>query len=81
MASLPSPEQTARAILDIFVGHFNRRPEDVLRVNNFLSVWHSRGLEAGDFKPGMEFAATQNWVEILPQGDAFRLTALGFSEA
>ncbi|WP_044422788.1 hypothetical protein [Pseudomonas syringae group genomosp. 3] len=81
MASLPSPEQTAREILDIFVGHFKSRPEDVLRVNNFTAVWHPRGLEAADFKPGMDFAAAQGWMEVLRQGEAFKLTALGFAEA
>lgn len=81
MASLPSPEQTAREILEIFVGHFKRRPDDVLQVKNFISVWHARGLEAADFKPGMVFAAEQGWVEVTRQGEAFKLTSLGFSEA
>ncbi|WP_414912591.1 hypothetical protein [Pseudomonas sp. IT-P44] len=81
MATMPTPEETAREILTIFVHHFNHRPDHVLRVNNFTAVWHSRGLEAADFKPGMIFAAQQGWVEVLPNGESFKLTAKGFSEA
>ena len=81
MATLPTPEETAREILAIFVGHFKSRPEHVLRVNNFLAVWHTRGLEAEDFKPGMEYAAAQGWVEVQPGGISFKLTSAGFAAA
>lgn len=64
MATLPTHEEIAGEVLSIFVGHFNCRPEHVLRVNNFLAVWHSRGLEAEDFKPGMEFAVQRGWIKI-----------------
>lgn len=81
MATHPTPEQTAREILSIFVGHFNSRPGHVLRVNNFLAVWHSRDLQSEDFKPGMEFAAEKQWVEVIDGGTSFRLTDAGFAEA
>lgn len=81
MATLPTPEETAREILSIFVGHFNSRPGHVLRINNFLAVWHSRRLQSEDFKPGMEFAVEKEWVEVLDNGISFRLTGAGFAEA
>lgn len=81
MATLPTPEETAREILAIFVGHFNSRPDSVLRVNNFFAVWHGRGLASEDFVPGMEYAAAQGWVEVQPSGDSFKLTSTGFSAA
>ena len=81
MAVLPTPEEIAGEILSIFVGHFNCRPGDVLRANNFLAVWHRRGLKAEDFKPGMEVAAQRGWVEVLSRGTSFRLTADGFAAA
>ncbi len=81
MATVPTREEIAREILSIFVGHFNCRPGEVLRINNFLAVWHARGLKAGDFKPGMEFAAESGWVEVLPGGNSFRLTNDGFGFA
>lgn len=81
MATLPTNEEIAIEVLSIFVGHFNCRPEHVLSVNNFQAVWHSRGLEAEDFKPGMEFADQRGWIEILPGGTSFRLTKDGFAAA
>jgi hypothetical protein len=81
MATLPTPEQTAREILSIFVEHFKSRPGDVLRSNNFLAVWHSRGLQSEDFKPGMDFAAEKEWVEVIDVGITFQLTDAGFAEA
>ncbi|SER61312.1 hypothetical protein SAMN04487958_1024 [Vreelandella subterranea] len=81
MATLPTPEETAREILEIFVGHFNSRPGHVLRINNFTAVWHSRGLASEDFKPGMEYAVAQGWVDVQSDGDAFKLTDAGFAEA
>ena len=81
MATLPTPEQTAREILSIFAGHFKSRPGHALRINNFLAVWHSRGLQAEDFKPGMEFAEENEWIEVIDGGTSFRLTDAGFAEA
>lgn len=80
MATLPTPEETARNILAIFVEHFKCRSGQVLRINNFSAVWHKRGLAAEDFKPGMKYAVAQGWVEALPTGDAFKLTSTGFAE-
>ena len=81
MATLPTPEETAREILAIFVSHFKSRPEDVLRINNFLAVWLPRGLAAEDFNPGMEYAVAQGWVEVRPGGESFKLTSAGFAAA
>lgn len=81
MAILPTPEDTAREILAIFVEHFKSRPDNVLRANNFLAVWHNRGLAAEDFALGMDYAAEKGWVVIQPGGDSFKLTATGFAEA
>ena len=81
MATLPTPEETAREILKIFVGHFKCRAGDVLRVNNFLAVWHTRGLASEDFKPGMEYAVTQGWIEVQAGGESFKLTDAGFAAA
>lgn len=59
MATQPAPDEVAGEILSIFVGHFICRPGQVLRTNNFLAVWHGRGLKTEDFKPGMELAANE----------------------
>lgn len=81
MATLPSPEQTARQILAIFVVYFKSRPGNVLRINNFLAVWNKRGLLHEDFNSGIEYAAREKWIEVLPDGGSFRLTQLGFETA
>lgn len=80
MASLPTPEHTAREILAIFV-HFNNRPGDILLFQNFMNVWVIRKLRTEDFPPGMEFAAGHGWVEVLPGGAKFKLTQAGFVQA
>jgi hypothetical protein len=81
MATLPTPEETAREILAIFVTHFKARPEGVLRINSFLAVWHPRGLASADFKLGMEFAAEMGWVEVQAGGESFKLTSVGYEAA
>jgi hypothetical protein len=77
MATIPTPEETALKILDIFK-HFNCRPGNVLDRLNF-----TRKIAAADFAPGMEFAAQQGWVEVLSGGSSFsfKLTAAGFAKA
>jgi pyrimidine deaminase RibD-like protein len=77
MAKLPTADETAREILTIFVEHFKCRPNDVLRINNFLAVWLPRGLATEDFGPGMELAIERGWVELVTQ-HSFRLTKDGF---
>ena len=79
MATIPTPQETALNILDIFVNHFSCRPADVLRVNNFISVWHKKKLQWEDFVPGMEHAAETGLVEILYDGMSFKLTDKGFA--
>ena len=81
MAALPTPEQSAREMLEIFVGHFKCRVDDVLRVNNFIILWHDRGLATQDLQAGMDFAAAQGWIEILPSGISYKLTSMGYAEA
>ncbi len=81
MATLPTPEQSAREILSIFVDHFNLRSGKVLDINNFRAVWESRKLSHQDFKPGMEFAISQGWVEVSANGVSYKLTDAGFKEA
>lgn len=80
MASIPTPEESAREILAIF-NHFSSRPDEVLQYRSFNSLWLKRGLKNEDLIPGMTFAAQQGWVEVLRNGESLKLTTLGFSEA
>lgn len=79
MATVPTPEKSARHILNIFL-EFNRRPGDVLGSHNFTTGFFENPWKAADFEPGIEYAAQQKWVEILPD-EKYRLTDTGFAEA
>ena len=81
MATIPTPEQSAREILSIFVTGANLRAGHSLQRNNFFQVWIDRGLHDDDFKPGMDYAQQQGWVEIFDNGSSFRLTESGFAQA
>jgi hypothetical protein len=80
MATLPTPEQCARAILAIFVTHFGLRPGEALPRKNFLTLWPQRGYRPKDFKSGLQFATESGWLELLPGGKSYRLTKNGFSD-
>ena len=80
MATLPTPEQCARAILDIFVLHFGLLAGEVLPRKNFLTIWPQRGYRTKDFKVGLQFATESGWLELLPGGKSFRLTKSGFTD-
>ena len=78
MATLPTPEQCARAILAIFASHYGLRPGDVLRRNNFSTLWPQRGYRPKDFKTGLPFAIESGWLESVPGGSTYRLAKSGF---
>lgn len=82
MARMPTPEESARRVLYIFVNHFSGRPGWVLRSINFEAANEKkRYLHYDDLGPGMDHAVKQGWIEALPDGDSFRLTEAGFAEA
>lgn len=81
MATLPTPEEAAVAILAIFVQKFNLRPGDSLRVNNFYANWAYQGLAFGDLEPGLQHALTQGWIESQPDGESYKLTEAGYTRA
>jgi len=80
MPAPPTPEQCARAILEILVLHFGLRPGDVLPHSNFLTIWPQRGYSPADFKAGLQFAIESGWLELLPGGESYRLTKSGFTD-
>lgn len=81
MVTLPTPEQSAREILAIFVWHYGLLAGDVLRSNSFLTLWPQRGYRPEDFSAGLKFAIERRWLELLPGGDSYRLTKSGFAAA
>jgi len=81
MATLRTPEQCAREILAIFVWHFGLLAGDVLRRNNFLTLWQQRDYGPEDFSAGVQFAIESGWLELLPDRNSYRLTKSGFTAA
>jgi len=81
VALAPTPEQCAGAILAIFVVHYGLYAGDVLRKGTFLSLWSQRGYRPRDFKIGLQFAIDRRWLEVLPDGNSYRLTNSGFAAA
>ena len=81
MVTLRTPEQCAREILAIFVWHYGLLAGEVLRRNNFLTLWPQRGYSSENFKAGVQFAIENLWLELLPDGNSYRLTRSGFAAA
>ena len=78
MATLPTPEENARKVLEIFA-HFNLRAGEVLRTNNFLAIAAKWNLRTEDLDDGLKKAEEFGWVESTENGSV-RLTEAGFSE-
>lgn len=79
---LPTPEESARAVLSIFVDHFKVRPDGALQVKNLNLVGQTkRRLKTDDIVSGIQFSIENGWIEELPGGMSLRLTEAGFTEA
>jgi hypothetical protein len=76
MATLPTPEESARLVLQIYA-HFDSRPGHVLRANNFVAVAARRRIPIADIQRGLEYAAGMGWIEETENG-SLRLTEQGF---
>jgi hypothetical protein len=77
MAVLPTREENARKVLEIF-GQFNSRPGYALTVNNFVAVGARRRWEMADLQQGLEFALQKGWIR--EKSRTFELTDTGFAE-
>lgn len=78
MAKLPTPEESARVVLQIYA-HFNSRPGHVLHLRNFMAVAADRRLQENDVISGLEKGVELGWFEEAG-GGSFRLTDAGFDE-
>ena len=81
MATIPTPEECAHEILSVSVTTFNRRPGEYLPINSFYEEIDKRRLRMDDFRSGLNYAATQGWLEILGDGTAYRLLEAGYMVA
>lgn len=81
MATQPTPEQCAGAVLAIFVWHFGLLAGDVRRSDSFLTLWQQRGYRPKDLEAGLQYAAIRGWLKLLPDGKSYRLTKSGLAAA
>jgi hypothetical protein len=74
-----SPEQSARHILRLLVGHFQAMPGRVLRETSVLQIFPSEGWEATEYQPGRSYALEHGWLNAAL--DTLTLTSAGYSAA
>lgn len=80
MATLPTPEESGRVILDIY-GKFNVRPGEMLQTRTLLANWIKTGLKNEDLANGLEWLGEQGFIEQKEgkSDDALFLTKIGFA--
>jgi TPP-dependent 2-oxoacid decarboxylase len=78
MATLPTPEESARAILAIFALQ-NSRPDDVLMAEQGNFAFRQAGGTAAEFQAGLEYAVQNGWLEI-GNDNTIKLTNAGFTQ-
>ena len=78
MATLPTPEASARRILSIFALN-NSRPHDVLMAQPADFAFRQAGGSAAEFQVGLEYAVQSGWLEI-SETNNIKLTNAGFAE-
>jgi hypothetical protein len=78
MATLPTPEDSARKILAIFKSH-NVRPDNVLMAGAVNIAFTKGGRTAAEYTEGLKYAEAKGWIETGPNS-SIKLTSAGFAE-
>ncbi len=78
MAELPTPEESARMVLNIYRG-FGTRPGEGLMTQHFLDGALKQGLNTQELLDGLVYGEGQGWFENGPNG-LILLTEAGFKE-
>ena len=84
MTASPTPEQSARAILDIFKSR-NCYAGYTLRTRHVKTQFLENHGSAADYDAGLMYAEDNGWLEVTPTHDmqprdTLTLTAVGFSQ-
>jgi hypothetical protein len=77
MAQLPTPDDLARLVLQVFE-HFDRRPGEMLRANNFVAIAAKRGVRLTDLVAGIERGVELGWLEGSLE-ETVKLTEAGYA--
>jgi hypothetical protein len=79
MATLPTPEESAKAILAIFKSK-NVRAGAILMAGQVNMEFLNDGGKASDYSSGLQYAIDKGWLEHATGGTGLRLTQTGFDE-
>ncbi|HUZ72168.1 MAG TPA: hypothetical protein VMU87_04225 [Stellaceae bacterium] len=79
IAEPQTPEQSARQILRLIVGHFQAMPGRVLRETSLLQIVSADGWNAAEYQPGRTYALEHGWLNA--SVDTLTLTSAGYSAA
>ena len=79
MAELPSTEDSARALLNIFLKH-SIRPNEVMMIGTIRGEWskNHRLMREEDLLAALSYAEEHGW--IVNEGSKIRLTEKGYKE-
>jgi hypothetical protein len=75
-----TPEQAARHILRLIVGHFHAVPGRVLKDASLFRIFASEGWGLPDYPTGRAYAVEHGWLEA-PLDDSVTLTSGGYRAA
>ena len=78
MATVPTPEDSARTILAIFKSH-NLRPDNVLVAGAVNLTFLRDGHTEAEYTEGLKYAEGKGWLETDPNS-GIKLTNAGFAE-
>ena len=78
MATLPTSEENARKILEIFE-HFNSRSGEGIMLNTIVAVAADRNWRMDDIRDGLEWGQSNGWFQE-GDNDSIKLTDVGFTE-
>jgi len=85
MTASPTPEHSARAILDIFKAR-NCYAGDLLEIGYIKTQFLENHGSAADYAAGLMYAEDNGWLEVTPTRrdmqprDMLTLTAVGFAQ-
>lgn len=74
-----TPEESARHIVRLIVGHFHAVPGRVLRETSLLQIFSSDGWNPTEYQPGRAYALEHGWLNAAT--DTLTLTFAGYTAA
>ena len=81
MIKTQTPEESAKHILRLFVGHFHATPGRVIREASLSQVFPSDGWDDTGYEPGRSYALEHGWLNAANDTLTLTLTQAGYTAA